>query len=96
MSETRPTDGDPVLHPEYEQSLLLYVMYSVLVADSSIAGTMLTRDESGPIASPGMLPSPWSMAAFPKTHVDAPWKDAAFRKSLKEIANLSVLTPIFG
>ena len=71
-------------------------MYSVLVAESSIAGTMLTRDESGPIASPGMLLSPCNMADFPNTQVEAPWKSAALRKSLKENATLSLLTPILG
>src|SRR5437868_5930054 len=57
-------------------------MYSVAVADSWIAGTMLTRDGSGPTASPGILLSPWSMAAFPNTQVEAPWNSAALRSKI--------------
>src|SRR5712692_5188847 len=71
-------------------------MNSVLVDVSSIAGTILTRRESGPTAWPGMLDAPASMAPFPKTQVEAPRNRLAFRKSLKEKATLSALTPIFG
>src|SRR5258708_6875251 len=71
-------------------------MNSVLVDVSSMAGTMLTRRESGPTASPGMLGAPASMAPLPNTQVEAPWNRAALRKSLKEKATLSALTPIFG